>query len=43
MNPVKLAMIGTGGMARYHIVNILTQKDTTQVVDMCEPNTDNYA
>ena len=43
MNPVKLAMIGTGGMARYHIENILKQTDTTQVVAVCEPNSDNYA
>ena len=43
MNPVKLAMIGTGGMARYHIESILKQTDTTQVVAVCEPNADNYA
>lgn len=43
MNPVKLAMIGTGGMARHHIGSILKQTDTTQVVAVCEPNPDNYA
>jgi predicted dehydrogenase len=39
---IRLGIIGTGGMARYHITNILKQADTTEVVVVCEPNGDNY-
>jgi predicted dehydrogenase len=42
MSIVRLGMIGVGGMARYHIRNILKQTDTTQVTAICEPNGDNY-
>lgn len=42
MSKIRLGMIGTGGMARYHIGNILKQTDTTEVVAVCEPNGDNY-
>ena len=35
-------MIGTGGMARYHIRQILQQTDTTQITAVCEPNEENY-
>jgi predicted dehydrogenase len=34
---VKVAMIGTGGMARHHIRGMLQQTDTTQIVVVCEP------
>lgn len=43
MSIVRLGMIGTGGMARYHIRNILKQTDTTQITAVCEPNKDNFA
>ena len=42
MSIVRLGMIGVGGMARYHISNILKQTDTTQVMAICEPSGDNY-
>lgn len=42
MSIVRLGMIGTGGMARYHIRQILQQTDTTQITAVCEPNGDNY-
>lgn len=35
--PVRMAMIGCGGMARLHLRPILKQLDTTQVVAACEP------
>ena len=35
--PVRMAMIGCGGMARLHLRPILQQQDTTQVVAACEP------
>jgi predicted dehydrogenase len=42
MSITRLGLIGAGGMARYHINNILKQTDTTQVTAICEPNGDNY-
>ena len=42
MSIVRLGLVGAGGMARYHIGNILKQTDTTQVTAICEPNGDNY-
>jgi len=42
MSIVRLGMVGVGGMARYHIRNILKQTNTTQVTAICEPNGDNY-
>jgi predicted dehydrogenase len=43
MSIVRLGMIGTGGMARYHIRQILKQTDTTHITAVCEPNPENYA
>jgi predicted dehydrogenase len=40
--PVRMAMIGCGGMARHHIRNILKQQDTTQIVAACEPSPHAY-
>lgn len=40
--PVRMAMIGCGGMARHHIRRILQQQDTTQVVATCEPSGQAY-
>jgi predicted dehydrogenase len=35
-------MIGAGGMARYHINNIVKMKDKVQVTAICEPSGNNY-
>ena len=43
MNITRLGMIGTGGMARYHIRQILQQNGTTHITAVCEPSKDNYA
>jgi predicted dehydrogenase len=37
-NPVRVAVIGTGGMARHHIRGMLQQTDTTHISIVCEPN-----
>ena len=42
MSITRLGLIGAGGMARYHIANILKQTNTTQITAICEPNGDNY-
>ncbi len=42
MSKIRLGMIGTGGMARYHIGNILKQLDTTEVAAVCEPSGQAY-
>jgi predicted dehydrogenase len=34
---IRLAVIGTGGMARWHLQTILKQQATTEVVALCEP------
>lgn len=36
--PVRMVMIGTGGMARHHIRNILKQRATTSIDAVCEPS-----
>lgn len=42
--PVRMALIGCGGMARYHLrSNILKQTDTTEVAWLCEPSPDAVA
>jgi predicted dehydrogenase len=40
---VRVAMIGTGGMARHHIRNMLLQADTTVIPVVCEPSPAQYA
>jgi predicted dehydrogenase len=40
--PIRVAMIGCGGMARAHFRNMLKQTDTTQVAVMCEPSEAQY-
>ena len=40
--PIRLAMIGCGGMARHHIRRILQQKDTTSIRLVCEPSPQAY-
>ncbi len=36
--PVRVAVIGVGGMARYHIRQMLKMQSTTRIVAMCEPS-----
>ncbi len=36
-SPVRIAVIGVGGMARYHISRILGMQTTTRIVALCEP------
>jgi predicted dehydrogenase len=40
--PVRLAMIGCGGMARHHTRRILQQQATTRIVAACEPSGQAY-
>jgi predicted dehydrogenase len=42
MSKIRLAMIGTGGMARHHIGNILKQTDAIEVAAVCEPSGNAY-
>ena len=39
---VRLAMIGTGGMARHHATRIAQQQDTTEIAWVCEPSGQSY-
>lgn len=41
--PVRVGMIGCGGMALYHLERMLKQQDTTQVTAVCEPSPGAYA
>lgn len=38
----RVAMIGCGGMARYHIRQMLQQKETTAITVLCEPSAEQY-
>jgi len=38
-----MAMIGCGGMARYHLTQILRHQDTTHITALCEPSPAAYA
>ena len=40
---VRTAMIGCGGMARWHVRAMLQQAETTQLTIVCEPSEDQYA
>jgi predicted dehydrogenase len=40
--PIRLVMIGCGGMARHHVRRILQQKDTTEIRLVCEPSSHAY-
>jgi predicted dehydrogenase len=40
---VRTAMIGCGGMARWHVRAMLQQADTTQITVVCEPSQEQYA
>ncbi len=37
-SPVRVALIGVGGMARYHISQLLKMQSTTRIVALCEPS-----
>ncbi len=39
----RAVLIGVGGMARYHIREILKQQDTTEIAIVCEPSEAAYA
>jgi predicted dehydrogenase len=39
---VKVAIIGSGGMARYHIRQMLQQTDSTEITAICEPSAEMY-
>jgi predicted dehydrogenase len=41
--PVRTAIIGCGGMARYHIQQMLLQTETTDIVALCEPSPEQYS
>ena len=41
-SPVRLAMIGCGGMARHHARQILKQQETTRIAMLCEPSPSAY-
>ena len=41
-SPIRLAMVGCGGMSRHHIRRILQQQDTTEIAMLCEPSSTNY-
>ena len=36
--PLRVALIGAGGMARYHIRQMLKMQSTTRIVALCEPS-----
>jgi predicted dehydrogenase len=42
MQPYKVAIIGCGGMARYHIRQMLKQRQTTEISVLCEPSNQAY-
>src|SRR5215510_4932530 len=37
-SPICVALIGVGGMARYHIRQLLKMQSTTRIVALCEPS-----
>jgi predicted dehydrogenase len=37
-SPVRVALIGAGGMARHHIRQMLRMQSTTRIVALCEPS-----
>ncbi len=42
MAPVRVVMIGCGGMARYHLRQMLREPQTTQIVALCEPSEEQF-
>jgi predicted dehydrogenase len=43
MRPTRVAFVGSGKMARWHLLSMLRQQSTTQVTAICEPSDSNYA
>ena len=41
-DPVRLMMVGCGGMARHHVRRILQQQETTEIRLVCEPSATSY-
>lgn len=41
--PVRVALIGVGGMARHHIRQMLQMRASTRISVLCEPTPENYA
>lgn len=41
--PVRVAVVGVGGMARHHIRQMLKMLANTRIAVMCEPSPENYA
>ena len=37
-NPVRVAIVGCGGMARHHLSQLLRHTDAVRVVATCEPS-----
>ena len=37
-SPVRVGLIGVGGMARYHISQLVKMQSTTRIVALCEPS-----
>lgn len=42
-NQVRVAIVGSGGWARYHIRRMVQQQETTEIVAICEPSPEAYA
>ncbi|MBE0696894.1 MAG: Gfo/Idh/MocA family oxidoreductase, partial [Anaerolineaceae bacterium] len=43
MKPCRVAIIGCGGMARNHIRQMLKQRETSEIVVLCEPSEKEYS
>ncbi|MCX6030947.1 MAG: Gfo/Idh/MocA family oxidoreductase [Chloroflexi bacterium] len=41
--PIRVALIGAGGMARHHVRTMLQQAATTEILAACEPSIEQYA
>ena len=41
-SPVRAALIGCGSMARYHLHNILEERNNTVFPVLCEPSAEQY-
>lgn len=42
-SPLRVALIGVGGMARHHIRQMLKMQSTTRITVLCEPSAEMYA
>lgn len=41
-SPVRVAIVGCGGMARHHVRQMLQQQETTEIAYTCEPSSRQY-